>query len=48
MLSSESWENGRGKEDVRSDGIHLPKKLLSVMSPALLAVAEYQPAEGKW
>lgn len=48
MLSSESREKGRGKEDVQSDGIHLPKKLLSVMSTALLAGAEYHPADGKW
>lgn len=34
--------------DVQSDGIYLSKKLLHVMSPAFLQVAEHLPAHEKY
>lgn len=39
-VKREKWEN------VQSDDICLPKKLLGVMSPDYLGVAEHLPAQG--
>lgn len=38
---------GESGEDVQSDATHLAKKLLCVLSPAFLGVAEHLPATGK-
>jgi len=35
------------KKDIKSDGICLPKKVLHMMSPAFLEVAEHLPDDGK-
>jgi len=47
MLKRKRWGKEGGSGGIPSDGICLPNKLLGVMIPAFLEVAEHLPAYGK-
>ena len=47
MLSNKAGVKKEEGEDVWSDGVCLPKKMLCVMIPAFLEVSEHLPGCGK-